>query len=358
MELTDREDGNNTSRTGKSSGSRPEINRSSNVSGNRPEVRRSSNASGNRPEVRRSSNASENRPEVRRSSNASGNRPEVRRSSNASGNRPEVRQSSKAIGSRPKSGQSSMASGSRPDSRQVGRSASTRPKSATAVQKTRTSTGRPLEKNRAVSAGTGKKQQRKKRMPVSGSRQKGKKKKQVMLNAKAVITAAVILGLILALAVTLIMRSSMLKVRQIQEDYNVGDTFDINNYFEADSDETVIENITNDFTPDKLGMCKVKFVVRRGKLSSKKTAKINVVDDVKPYISGPDEIDVTVDQKINWSDYYTVADADPDIQGKLKSVDDIDTSTVGPVSATLVVTDWAGNTSNKEITVMVVDEGK
>ena len=251
-----------------------------------------------------------------------------------------------------------MASGSRPESRQGGHSASTRPKSATAVQKTRTSTGRPLEKNRAVSAGTGKKQQRKNSRPVSGGRQTGKKKNQVMLNAKAVITAAVILGLILALAVTLIMRSSMLKVRQIQEDYNVGDTFDINNYFEADSDETVIENITNDFTPDKLGMCKVKFVVRRGKLSSKKTAKINVVDDVKPYISGPDEIDVTVDQKINWSDYYTVADADPDIQGKLKSVDDIDTSTVGPVSATLVVTDWAGNTSNKEITVMVVDEEK
>ena len=319
MELTDREDGNNTSRTGKSSGSSPGINRSSNVSGNRPEVRRSSNASGNRPEVR---------------------------------------QSSKATGNRLKSGQSGKASDSRPESRQGGHSASTRPKSATAVQKTRTSTGRPLEKNRAVSAGTGKKQQRKNSRPVSGGRQTGKKKNQVMLNAKAVITAAVILGLILALAVTLIMRSSMLKVRQIQEDYNVGDTFDINNYFEADSDETVIENITNDFTPDKLGMCKVKFVVRRGKLSSKKTAKINVVDDVKPYISGPDEIDVAVDQEINWSDYYTVADADPDIQGKLKSVDDIDTSTVGPVSATLVVTDWAGNTSNKGITVMVVDEGK
>ena len=317
--MTDREDGNNTSRTGKSSGSRPEINRSSNASGNRPGVRQSGKATGSRPEVRRSSKVA--------------------------GSRPEVRQSGKA-------------SGSRPESRQGGHSASTRPKSATAVQKTRTSTGRPLEKNRAVSAGTGKKQQRKNSRPVSGGRRTGKKKNQVMLNAKAVITAAVILGLILALVVTLIMRSSMLKVRQIQEDYNVGDTFDINNYFEAASDETVIENITNDFTPDKLGICKVKFVVRRGKLSSKKTAKINVVDDVKPYISGPDEIDVTVDQKINWSDYYTVTDADPDIQGKLKSVDDIDTSTAGIVSATLIVTDWAGNTSNKEITVMVTNEEK
>ena len=300
----------------------------------------------------------EDRNNTSRTGKASGGRPEINRSSKASVSRPEVRQSSKASGSRPRPGQSEKASGNRPERRQGGHSASTRPRSATAVQKTRTSTGRPLEKSRAASAGTGKNPQRKNGRPASGSRQSGRKKDQVILNAKAVIIAAVILGLILALVVTLIMRSSMLKVRQIQEDYNAGDTFDINNYFEAASDGTVIENITNDFTPDKLGVCKVKFVVRRGKLSTTKTAKINVVDEVNPYISGPDEIDVTVGQEINWSDYYTVTDADPDIQSKLKAVNDIDTSTARAVSATLSVTDWAGNTSYKKITVMVGDDAE
>ena len=87
----------------------------------------------------------------------------------------------------------------------------------------------------------------------------------------------------------------------------------------------------------------------------RKTGKIKVVDEVKPYISGPEEIDVKAGQEINWSDYYTVTDEDPDIQSKLQSVNEIDTGKARAVSATLTVTDWAGNTSTKSITVMVVE---
>ncbi len=284
------------------------------------------------------------RPEIRQSSKAAGSRPSGAHSASS---RPEVRQSSKAASSRPSGAHS----------------ASSRPKSATAVQKTRTSTGRPLEKGRADTAGNKNvsKNVPKKRntRPSAGGKAGSKKRKQssnVVLNAKAMFIAAAVVGLILALIVTLIMRANMLKVRQIEENYNIGDAFAINNYFEAVSKDTVLEYDTSDFAPDELGTYKVKFTVRRGKMSKRKTGKINVVDEVKPYISGPEEIDVKVGQEINWSDYYTVTDEDPDIQSKLKSVNEIDTGKARAVSATLTVTDWAGNTSTKSITVMVVED--
>ena len=267
--------------------------------------------------------------------------------------------------------------------RQRSRSASSRPQSATAVQRTRTSTGRPLDKEKTRGDHPAKGTQSRTVRPsnavhTSGAKsnsgvkrsdskthsktykktnkkKNNKKENNVRLNPKTVIPAAIILGILLALVITLIMRASLLKVHQISQDYNMGDTFDIKNFFEASSVDTYIECDTNDFVPDKLGKYKVKFTVRRGKLSSRKTAKINVVDEVNPYISGPDEIEVKVGQDINWSDYYTVTDADPDIQSKLTSVKDLDTGKARAVNATLTVADWAGNTASKNITVVVTD---
>ena len=262
--------------------------------------------------------------------------------------------------------------------RQRSQSASSRPQSATAVQRTRTSTGRPLDKEKTRGDHPAKGTQSRTVRPsnavhTSGAKNNSgvkrsdsktrsktykktnKKKNNVRLNPKTVIPAAIILGILLALVITLIMRASLLKVHQISQDYNMGDTFDIKNFFEASSVDTYIEYDSNDFVPDKLGKYKVKFTVRRGKLSSRKTAKINVVDEVNPYISGPDEIEVKVGQDINWSDHYTVTDADPDIQSKLTSVKDLDTGKARAVNATLTVTDWAGNTASKNITVVVTD---
>lgn len=270
--------------------------------------------------------------------------------------------------------------------RQRSRSASSRPQSATAVQRTRTSTGRPLDKEKtrgehpakgtqsrtvrpsnAVHSSGAKSNSGVKRSdskthskthsktPAKTYKKTNKKKNNVRLNPKTVIPAAIILGILLALVMTLIMRASLLKVHQISQDYNMGDTFDIKNFFEASSVDTYIECDSDDFAPDKLGKYKVKFTVRRGKLSSRRTAKINVVDEVNPYISGPDEIEVKVGQDINWSDYYTVTDSDPDIQSKLTSVNDVDTGKARAVNATLTVADWAGNTASKNITVVVTD---
>lgn len=264
------------------------------------------------------------------------------------------------------------------------RAAASRPKSATAQERSRTSTGRPLDAgrtssqnktapNRQAHSSTG---TSRRAAGASGARQRrtdadrhgaqrpsskkpgsktsgGNKKGGYALDPVKVMGAAVILGLVLALIITLIMRASMLRSHQIQTDYNVGDVFDINNYFAAGSSKAKIEYDNAEFEPDELGEYTVRYKVVRGKMSKTKKGKINIVDDVSPYISGPDTIEVTVGSEINWADYYSVTDEDPDIQGKLKASPEVDTSKTGVVDVTLTVSDWAGNTSTKKITVDV-----
>ena len=148
----------------------------------------------------------------------------------------------------------------------------------------------------------------------------------------------------------------MLRVKQIETKYNMGDSFDISNYFEPDSNDAKLIFDKDSFNPNKLGEYTVKFTIQRGKLKKSKKGTINVVDEVNPYIDGPDEIDVAVGQEINWGDYYNVTDDDPDIQSKLTSMSEVDTSTARPVSVTLTVTDWAGDSSMKKITVNVLKD--
>lgn len=257
----------------------------------------------------------------------------------------------------------------------VSRAAASRPKSATAQERSRTSTGRPLDTVRAASqsrqsAPQSRSAQNRQSAPQSRSAQNrqaqrpstkksgsktsgGNKKGGYALDPVKVMGAAVVLGLVLALIITLIMRASMLRSHQIQTDYNAGDVFDINNYFTAGSSKAKIVYDNAEFEPDELGEYTVRYKVVRGKMSKTKKGKINIVDDVSPYISGPDTIEVTAGSEINWTDYYSVNDEDPDIQGKLKASPEVDTSKTGVVDVTLTVSDWAGNTSTKKITVDV-----
>ena len=111
----------------------------------------------------------------------------------------------------------------------------------------------------------------------------------------------------------------MLRVKQIQTDYNMGDIFDITNYIEPDSNDARLEYDNSEFAPDKLGKYTIKYKDQTWKVKQDKKAVINVVDEVNPYIDGPDEIDVSMGTDINWSDYYNVTDEDPDVQDSLKS---------------------------------------
>lgn len=168
------------------------------------------------------------------------------------------------------------------------------------------------------------------------------------------VVAALVVGIVLALVITMIMRSSMLRVKQIQTDYNMGDIFDITNYIEPDSNDARLEYDNSEFVPDKLGKYTIKYKIRRGKLSKTKKAVINVVDEVNPYIDGPDEIDVSMGTDINWSDYYNVTDENPDVQDSLKASQDVDTSKERTVTVTLTAEDWAGNKASRQITVNVL----
>ena len=247
-----------------------------------------------------------------------------------------------ASGSRP-------VSGNRPASGSHSSSAS-RPKSATAQDKRRTSTGRPLEKSvKSVSSGSKTRRPANSRSSTGSgkkSAQSRNKKKRYELNTKMMVVAALVVGIVLALVITMIMRSSMLRVKQIQTDYNMGDIFDITNYIEPDSNDARLEYDNSEFAPDKLGKYTIKYKVRRGKLSKTKKAVIN--------IDGPDEIDVSMGTDINWSDYYNVTDEDPDVQDSLKASQDVDTSKERTVTVTLTAEDWAGNKASRQITVNVL----
>ena len=250
-----------------------------------------------------------------------------------------------------------VASGSRSASGSHLSSAS-RPKSATAQDKRRTSTGRPLEKSvKSVSSGSKTRRPANSRSSTGSgkkSAQSRNKKKRYELNTKMMAVAALVVGIVLALVITMIMRSSMLRVKQIQTDYNMGDIFDITNYIEPDSNDARLEYDNSEFAPDKLGKYTIKYKIRRGKLSKTKKAVINVVDEVNPYIDGPDEIDVSMGTDINWSDYYNVTDEDPDVQDSLKASQDVDTSKERTVTVTLTAEDWAGNKASRQITVNVL----
>lgn len=233
------------------------------------------------------------------------------------------------------------------DKPKKGSAAESRPKSATAQEKKRTSTGRPLQKTAAS--------QSKKGGDRSGSRKapQKEKKKTWQPGDGWYLVGAVVVGLILAFVVSGIMKSEMLKTNQKETEYNIGDIFDINNYVESDTDGAVLSCDSQSVAPDALGEYDVSYTIRKGKLTKKKKITINVVDNDKPYISGEDEIEVPLGEDIVWSDYFDVKDEDPDIAEKLTAEPDVDTSAEGTTEVTLSVTDWAGNSTSKTVTVKV-----
>jgi hypothetical protein len=62
-----------------------------------------------------------------------------------------------------------------------------------------------------------------------------------------------------------------------------------------------------------------------------------------------------VGDEIEWSNYFDVIDEDPDISDKIEVSPSVDTSSERTVTVTISVTDWAGNSSQKEVVVDVVE---
>jgi plastocyanin len=291
-----------------------------------------SRATGSRPAGEASSSrATGSRP----AGGAAGSRPES--SSRAAGNRPAGgAASSRPTGSRPAAGGETSVTGANRGggTRTKTRSAAaSRPKSAAEVRARKNNVDQHVRQGEPE-----RRPQRPRRQISSGS----------------IIVVAVIIGVVLALVIGKVMRKNMLRVNQINEDFNLGEIFDINNYFEADSNDAVL-TFDDDFAPDELGKYTVKFKVTRGKLSRYETGTINIIDTDSPYISGPDSIQVSVGDEIEWSNYFDVIDEDPDISDKIEVSPNVDTSSERTVTVTISVTDWAGNSSQKEAVVDVVE---
>lgn len=166
---------------------------------------------------------------------------------------------------------------------------------------------------------------------------------------------AIIIGIILALIVSSIIKSSMLKVEIVNYEYSLGTTFDINNYVKPVKDNVHIEFDDSEFSPTDIGTYKIKYKVVKGKLSKKRRLKLSVIDDTIPQINGYDEIAIVVGEECDYSEYFDVIDADPDISSKITAGTDIDTSIPGRYKVVLSVTDWYNNTAIKEIVVNVYD---
>lgn len=173
------------------------------------------------------------------------------------------------------------------------------------------------------------------------------------------LIGALIVGILLAIIITGVMRANLLKTRQIAGEYYLGTNFDISNYVEPENEKAVIIFDNASFQPEGIGEYKVEYTVQCGKLKSTKKITINVADADIPLISGPDTLAVIVGEEICWSDYYRVVDSQPNLEEALVAAPAVDTSEVGQQEITLSVVDWYNNSSTKTVTVKILDlQGK
>lgn len=112
------------------------------------------------------------------------------------------------------------------------------------------------------------------------------------------------------------------------------------------------ENIEINYSD--LGETKIKFFYTNELGKNYRYIKFNVVDTTKPYISVPSYKTVEVNTDTKFIDNFFCADNhDKDVERKLEG--DYDLGTVGMYKAKYVATDISGNSSEKDITINVVE---
>ena len=112
------------------------------------------------------------------------------------------------------------------------------------------------------------------------------------------------------------------------------------------------ENIEINYSD--LGETKIKFFYTNELGKNYRYIKFNVVDTTKPYISVPSYKTVEVNTDTSFIDNFFCADNhDKDVERKLEG--DYDLGTVGTYKAKYVATDISGNSSEKDITINVVE---
>lgn len=169
------------------------------------------------------------------------------------------------------------------------------------------------------------------------------------------IMLAVVVGILIALIINGVMRRKYLKVTQIENEYALGSTFDINTFFAPENKNARLYFDSSTFHPENVGEYKIKFTVRCGRLKKTMHEKINIVDVDSPMINGPDKLPVFVGEEIRLGDYYEIIDSQPGLEENILVDERIDTSKVGFQDITMRVIDWCNNSSSKKISVAIYD---
>lgn len=105
---------------------------------------------------------------------------------------------------------------------------------------------------------------------------------------------------------------------------------------------------------DDLGEIKVNFSYTNDLGKNYRYIKFNVVDTTKPYISVPSYKMVQVNSDIDFiNDFFCADNHDKDVERKLQG--DYDLGTIGTYKAKYIATDISGNSSEKDITIDVVE---
>lgn len=168
------------------------------------------------------------------------------------------------------------------------------------------------------------------------------------------IAMAVVVGIAFAVITTMIMRARYFRVSKADCEYVMGTRFDITNYIIPESEGTKVYCDTDYIEADNVGSYDVEYTLKRGRLSTKRTLTLEVVDKDSPIFEGPDEIYVVAGEDIKWSDYFTIKDSEPDLAEKITCSNNIDTSETGSRLVSLSVVDWSGNNNSKEVTLHIV----
>lgn len=142
------------------------------------------------------------------------------------------------------------------------------------------------------------------------------------------------------------------KVTQKSDTIEVGETFDLNSYFEVDEGVTVsLKNTSIDTSV--IGSQSLDVIISNGKKEEEKTFTMNVVDTQAPVIDVRDTA-IYVGEELNVEGLATVSDNSGEDISIIVKDSNVDTSTAGSYSITYTATDSSGNFSEKSAIIEVM----
>lgn len=142
------------------------------------------------------------------------------------------------------------------------------------------------------------------------------------------------------------------KVTQKSDTIEVGESFDLNSFFEVDEGITIsLKDKSIDMSA--IGSYSIDLIISNGKKEEEKIYTLNVVDTQAPVINVRDTT-IYIGAEFNAEELATVSDnSGEDISVTVKD-SNVDASTAGSYSITYTATDSSGNSSEKSAIVEVM----